>query len=284
MLLLLISGLDQVLSVGADSLSVEIKFHHERLYLAHISSLVEVVSQSLLALDSTVCDLANLLGVEGLPSLAVHVLEEGYDVDWVDKVDEGVADVAAVVHVHGQVEEVVLALMESVDSLEEHILGVLVGDITNHDGCARVLTGEDLLKVNGELRVGVLAARGGTLRASSWYIAGHKSVGVVGHVAIERLHVAQELALHGSEASLIAVVLRRHIEGLRLLEGILGDCNSRVVGIEVNEGALGEEFEGSRLDVGETTVTSLSWIELIKVKGHHIIGLLEVRSFAAAEF
>ena len=66
------------------------------------------------------------------------------------------------------------------------------------------------------------------------------------------------------------------VEGLRLLEWVLREGDSRIVGIEVDERALREELEGGRLHMGEAAVASLSMIKLLKVKGHHLVSLLQV--------
>lgn len=93
-------------------------------------------------LDSTEGDLANLLWIEVFPWLVVHVLEEGHDVDGVNEVDESVADIAAIVQVERQVEEVIGALVEPVDTLQEHLFRVLVWNVTDHDCRASVLTAQ----------------------------------------------------------------------------------------------------------------------------------------------
>ena len=66
---------------------------------AGLRLLVDVLDEVAFALDAPICDLADLLGVERLPRLVIHVLVEGHDVDGVHEVDEGVADVATVVEV-----------------------------------------------------------------------------------------------------------------------------------------------------------------------------------------
>ena len=109
-----------------------------------------------LSLDASKGDLADLLRVKTLPCLIVHVLEEGHDVDWVDEVDESVANVAAVVEVEWQVEEVVMALVKSVNTRQEHLFSVLVGDVADHDCCASILTLQYAVQIDFELGVIVL--------------------------------------------------------------------------------------------------------------------------------
>ena len=242
LLLSLLSGSDKVLFEGADSVSIDSQIHGQRFDFAHIGRLIEVLGQCLLSLDSSVSDLADLLGVEGLPRLTVHVFKEGNDVDGVDKVDKGITNVASVVHIHGQVEEVILSFMEPIDSLEKHILGVLVRDIADHDGGAGVLSSKDLLKVDGELRV--LASRGTAVRASSRHVAGDESARIIVQEASELLlHLTHELVAHWCEASLMFNLKVWLVEGLRLLEWVLREGDSRIVGIEVDKRALREELE-----------------------------------------
>ena len=56
-----------------------------------------------------------------------------------DEVDEGVAHVAGVVLVDGQVEEVYLHLVVAPDLLVKHLLGVLVGNVADHQRCPSVV-------------------------------------------------------------------------------------------------------------------------------------------------
>ena len=139
------------------------------LHLALLGLLVDVLHEVALALDPPERDLADLLRVEAVPRLVVHVLKEGHDVDRINEVDEGVPDVAPVVQVERQVEEVVAALVVPVDALQEHLLRVLVRNVPDHDSGASVLPAQDPLQVHGELGIGALggglfvgdAARGG---------------------------------------------------------------------------------------------------------------------------
>lgn len=130
--------------------------HNQGLDLAGLWLLVHVLDQVALALDAPVGNLADFLRVEGLPRLVVQVLIEGHDVDGVNEVDEGVTNVATIVQVQRQVKEVVAAFVVPVDALQEHVLGVLVGDVSDHDSGSRILTAKDAIQVNLELRVSIL--------------------------------------------------------------------------------------------------------------------------------
>lgn len=133
--------------------------------LARFRVVSEVLLQVHLALDAAVRDLADLLGVEALPALVVEVLVEGDDVDGVDEIDKGVADVALVVEVLGQVEEVEAARVQLVDLPQQHLVGVLVRDVANHDGGPRVFPPQDAVDVHHVARVRVLRRLGSRGRA-----------------------------------------------------------------------------------------------------------------------
>lgn len=51
-----------------------------------------------------------------------------------DEVDKSIANIARIVIVNGQVEEVELNAMVFIDFLEEHFFSILVGDVPDHDG------------------------------------------------------------------------------------------------------------------------------------------------------
>ena len=83
-------------------------------------------------LNAGVADVADLLTVELLPLLIVEALGDGYDEVWADNVDEGVANIALVLEVDGQVEEVEHAGEALIDCSQQHLLIVLVGDVLDH--------------------------------------------------------------------------------------------------------------------------------------------------------
>ena len=126
--------------------------------LSRLWLLVHVVDEASFPLNATVGDLADFLRVERLPRLVVQVLIKRHNENRVDEVDKGVPNVTPVVKVQWQVEKVVFALMKPVDALKEHLLGVLVWNVPDHDGCARVLTPQDPVQIHRELRIAVLTA------------------------------------------------------------------------------------------------------------------------------
>lgn len=152
-LLLLVSLGDQT---GANALNlamVMMDLEDKRLDLARLRLLVNVLHEVTLTLDSAKGDLANLLRIEVLPRLVVHVLKERHNVDRIHEIDESVADVTAIVKVKRQVEKVIPALVQPVDALQEHLLRVLVRNMTNHNRGAPVLAAEQLVEIDSELRI-----------------------------------------------------------------------------------------------------------------------------------
>lgn len=140
---LLLSGCNQFLAEALHLVNGGHHVHDQGLDLARLRLLVHILNKVSLALNAAVGDLADLFGVEGLPRLVVQVLVEGHDVYGINEIDEGVADVAAVVQIQGQVEKVVAALVMPVDALQEHLFCVLVGDVPDHDRGSRVLSAQN---------------------------------------------------------------------------------------------------------------------------------------------
>lgn len=124
-------------------------------------------------LDPSKSNLANLLRIEVLPRLVVHVLKEWYNVDRVHEIDESVSDVAAIVQVERQVEKVKSTLMQPVDALQEHFFRVLVRNMTDHNRGAPVLTAEKPIKIDGELRITTTLLSIVLLVVIAWVVRSH---------------------------------------------------------------------------------------------------------------
>jgi hypothetical protein len=105
---------------------------HRRLYFPHVDCWLKIVDEGLLALDATVGQLTDLLRIEALPILTIQVLVQRNNINWVTHVDEGIADVTVVLQVNRKIEKIVTTCMFRVDSLQQHFLCVLVGDILDH--------------------------------------------------------------------------------------------------------------------------------------------------------
>lgn len=78
---------------------------------------LKIVDEGVLALNPAVGQLANLLGVKALPSLAVEVLVQCHHENGVTHVYKRVAHVAVVLQVDGQVKKVVAAEVLLIDAL-----------------------------------------------------------------------------------------------------------------------------------------------------------------------
>ncbi len=84
---------------------------------------------------------------------------KGNDENGVYEVDKCVSDIATIVQVQRQVKEVKSALVVPVDALEEHIFGVLVGDVADHNGCARVFSPQNSIQIHSEMGIRQLVVR-----------------------------------------------------------------------------------------------------------------------------
>jgi len=91
-----------------------------------------VIDESLFALDAGILDFADLLTVKSLPPFRVKLLIEGNDSRGVEEIDKGVAHIAFVLKVDGQIQKVISPRMVAIEGLEEHVLVVLVGNVAHH--------------------------------------------------------------------------------------------------------------------------------------------------------
>ena len=129
-------------------------------FLFHQGRVLEALQHGSLALDASVRDVADLITVEYLPLLAIVLAVERRNVSAVDKVHECVAAIAAILEVNGQIKEV--HLVRSVAGLgkfsQEHLLGVLVGNIAHHERGPSVLSALNGVDVKQQLRWIVISA------------------------------------------------------------------------------------------------------------------------------
>lgn len=98
-------------------------------------------------MNASVSQLTNLLGVKSLPSLAVQILIQSHNENWVTHVDKSVPNVAVVLQINWQVEKVIPSLMLCINPLQQHLLSILVGDVFDHDSGACVHSFNDLQQV-----------------------------------------------------------------------------------------------------------------------------------------
>ena len=126
--------------------------------LVHESAVLEPLNHGRLALNPGVSDGTNLLAVEVLPRHGVVLVVERHNVGGVHKIDESVTAVALVLKVDWEVEEVNLVPVSALpDLVEEHLLSVLVGDVSDHETGAGVYALHNTLQVKDESRVIPLA-------------------------------------------------------------------------------------------------------------------------------
>jgi len=115
--LLLLSRCNVLIAHHLNVAEIEGHREDERLDLPGLRLLIHVLNKVAFALNAPIGDLADLLRVERLPRLVIHVFVERHNVDGIYEVDEGVANVAAIVQVERQIEEVKATIVFPVDSL-----------------------------------------------------------------------------------------------------------------------------------------------------------------------
>jgi len=123
---------------------------HSGLHFPQVDCRLKIVDEGVLALNAPVCQFADLLRVKSFPGLSVQVLVESHHENRVAHINEGVADIAVVLQVDWQVEEVVATLVLGVNTLQQHLLGVLVRNVLDHYRRAQVVSLHDLLQVQPE--------------------------------------------------------------------------------------------------------------------------------------
>lgn len=109
-----------------------------------------MLNKFFLALDSAVFDFAYLFGLVVLPSLAIIFIEKVNNENRMDEVYECIPNVAVVGIVNGQVKEIELASVVKLNFLHHHLHIIFIGDVLDHDCCARVLIIPDFKKINVE--------------------------------------------------------------------------------------------------------------------------------------
>lgn len=113
----------------------------------------EIVLECFLSLDTAIRDFADLVAVELRPLGSIIFIEEVYDEDGIDEVDECVSHIAVILEINRQVEEVIVVLLRTVNCLQEHLLSVLVRNVLDHDGRSVIKAIQDVLDVQRELQL-----------------------------------------------------------------------------------------------------------------------------------
>lgn len=103
------------------------------------------------SLDASVSNFAYFLAVELLPFLVVEVLIEGNDCLAIDKVDKSVTNIALVLEIDWQVKEIISSFVSFINSGKQHLLIVLVGDVSNHQSGSLVFSIADSVKIQAKL-------------------------------------------------------------------------------------------------------------------------------------
>ena len=116
----------------------------------------KVILQGLLSLDTTIGDLANLVAIELCPLGSIILVEEVHNENGINEVDEGITHVAVVLEVNRQIEKVIVVLLGPIYRLQEHLLGVLVGNVLNHDCRPIILAIQNVVDVQSELHFSVV--------------------------------------------------------------------------------------------------------------------------------
>lgn len=105
-----------------------------------------MLDQGTFALNSRKVNRADLFAVKPLPLFAVEVQEKPPELFRAFEIYEGIAHVTLVLwrsdesggtypEIYREIKEVVIVLKVSVNPLEHEVLGILIGDITNHQSC-----------------------------------------------------------------------------------------------------------------------------------------------------
>ncbi len=97
-----------------------------------IGAVLEVVHQIDSALDACIGKFANLFAIEAVPSASAEFPVELEDEARMGEVEEGVAHVAGVVVVDGQVQEIDVLPVALSDLVQQHLLTVLVWNVSDH--------------------------------------------------------------------------------------------------------------------------------------------------------
>lgn len=246
--------------------------------LARLRLLVDILHKVTLTLDPAKSDLANLLRVEVLPRLIVHVLKKRHDVDWIHEIDESVADVAIVVQIKRKVEEVVRSLVQPVDALQEHLLGVLVRNMTNHNRGAPVLAAEQSLKIYRELWVASALLHVVLLVGIGGVVSSHRAAEWVLHTW-GHLHLLSWRENWSAVAEWVNLTVEVFLLGcLGELEAWgLGDRNVRVArwGSRLLKALILRRVPGAAERLGKLGSEHESDVRAKLVRRHHLVSLLQ---------
>ena len=75
-------------------------------FLLHNMGIFEMIPQSPCALDTSVCEGANLFAIESAPFFAIEFMIKRLNEFGMDEIDESIPNITSIVIVDGQIEEV----------------------------------------------------------------------------------------------------------------------------------------------------------------------------------
>ena len=96
--------------------------------------------QLIIALESCIGHLTNLLRVEILPVHAMESQVKSLNSLTRNHIDKCISNIALILEIDGKIEEVVESLVSAFDCVSKHSLGVLVGYVLDHKRCSAVLS------------------------------------------------------------------------------------------------------------------------------------------------
>ena len=110
---------------------------------------LKMLSELLKTLESSVSDFTNLFRIEKLPSFTVESVVKTLQSLTVLEVDECITHIALVLEIDWQIKEIVFLVVSFLYCVSQHLLGVLVRNILNHERSSSIL--KDLVRIDREL-------------------------------------------------------------------------------------------------------------------------------------
>jgi len=110
-----------------------------------------MVNKSILSLNSSIGDVANLFTVKLFPFLVVKLLNKWNNTLWVDEIDKCIANIALILEINWEVEEIITCLEFNIYCFQQHLLSILVGNVLYHESCSLVNSTTYFLQVKFEL-------------------------------------------------------------------------------------------------------------------------------------
>lgn len=90
--------------------------------LKHDLGMAKLFNQSMSALNTRESESANFIRIESCPAATTNALGKCHNVQRIGKINECVADVAAISKVHSQVKEIKASSVRFVNQIQNHLL------------------------------------------------------------------------------------------------------------------------------------------------------------------